>query len=132
MAEYINKETAIAKLTELEVTKPNATMADVKRVLADMPSAKVVPLHDIYGVIAGHSYYHGDRILSALTSITEGKEVNPVCPTDMMPVVYGQWIPFHSEAAGDIQYCSACEIGFGAKMAYCPHCGAIIDGVDNG
>lgn len=84
MTEYINKETAIVKLTELEVTKPNATMADVKRVLTDMSNAKVVSLHDIYGVIAGHSYYHGDRILSALTCITEGKEVNPVQPSDLV------------------------------------------------
>lgn len=36
----------------------------------------------------------------------------------------GRWMPFHSEAAGDIQYCSACEIGFDAKTDYCPHCGA--------
>lgn len=40
---------------------------------------------------------------------------------------HGRWIPFHSEAAGDIQYCSACEIGFAAKTDYCPHCGAKMD-----
>lgn len=87
MDEYIKRETAIAKLTELEVTEPNATMADAKRVLADMPCAEAVSLHDIYRVIAGHSYYHGDRILAALTCIAEGKEVNPVLPTDLVPVV---------------------------------------------
>lgn len=27
---------------------------------------------------------------------------------DVVPVVPGRWMPFHSEAAGDIQYCSAC------------------------
>lgn len=26
---------------------------------------------------------------------------------DAVPVVHAKWIPFHSEAAGDIQYCSA-------------------------
>lgn len=26
------------------------------------------------------------------------------------------------------QYCSACEIGFGAKTDYCPNCGAKMDG----
>lgn len=46
--EYNKRETAIAKLTELEVTEPNATMADAKRVLADMPCAEAVSLHDIY------------------------------------------------------------------------------------
>lgn len=50
---------------------------------------------------------------------------------DVAPVVHGRWMPFHSEAAGDIQYCSACEIGFDAKMAYCPHCGAKMD-IKNG
>ena len=47
---------------------------------------------------------------------------------DVAPVVHGRWVPFHSEAAGDIQYCSACEIGFDAKTDYCPHCGAKMDG----
>lgn len=50
---------------------------------------------------------------------------------DVAPVVHGRWVPFHSEAAGDIQYCSACEIGFDAKTDYCPHCGAKMDGGDN-
>ena len=82
MAEYIERSVAIANLTALEVTEPNVTMADAKRVLADIHAA------------------------------------------DVVPVVHSRWVPFHSEAAGDIQYCSACEIGFDAKMDYCPHCGA--------
>lgn len=56
-----------------------------------------------------------DEIIDALENIPAA---------DVAPVVHGRWIPFHSEAAGDIQYCSACEIGFGAKTDYCPHCGA--------
>ena len=55
---------------------------------------------------------------------------------DVVEVVHAKWIPFHSEAAGDIQYCSACDIGFDARMDYCPHCGARMDGwmedADNG
>nr|DAP66210.1 MAG TPA: nucleic-acid-binding protein [Caudoviricetes sp.] len=55
---------------------------------------------------------------------------------DAVPVVHAKWIPFHSEAAGDIQYCSACDSGFDARMDYCPHCGARMDGwmedADNG
>lgn len=97
MDECIKQETEITKLTTLEVIEPNATMVDAKRVLADMPSAKVVSLHDIYRVIAGHSYYHGDRILAALSCIAEGKEVNPIRPTDTVPVVYGQWEWFDEE-----------------------------------
>ena len=49
---------------------------------------------------------------------------------DVAPVVHGRWIPFHSKISGDIQYCSACEIGFVAKADYCPHCGAMMDGAD--
>lgn len=41
MAECIDRGTAIAKLTALEVAEPNATMADAKRVLADIPAADV-------------------------------------------------------------------------------------------
>lgn len=61
---------------------------------------------------------------------------NLVPAADVAEVVHAKWIPFHSEAAGDIQYCSACDIGFDARMDYCPHCGARMDGwvedADNG
>lgn len=39
--EYILRRIAIAKLTALEVTDPFATIADAKRVLADMDAADV-------------------------------------------------------------------------------------------
>ena len=55
--------------------------------LDEIPAVKAVSLHDIYRVIAGHSYYHGDRILAAFTCIAEGKEVNPIRPADVAPVV---------------------------------------------
>lgn len=128
MAEYIEKNVAIARLTRLEVTDANATMADAKRVLADMPCAEAVSLHDIYRVIAGHSYYHGDRILSALKCIVEGKEVNPVCPTDMAPVVHGRWI---YESNSHAWVCSQCGRGTNHNPEgvdlYCYHCGAKMD-----
>ena len=44
MAEYIDREAAIAKLTALEVIEPNATMVDAKRQLANMPAADVAPV----------------------------------------------------------------------------------------
>lgn len=44
MAKYIERETAIAKLTALEVTEPSATMIDAKRLLAEMPAADVAPV----------------------------------------------------------------------------------------
>lgn len=135
MTEYINKETAIVKLTALEVIEPNATMTDAKRVLADIPNVKVVSLHDIYRVIAGHNYYHGDHILAALTCIAEGKEVNPVRPTNLAPVVYGKWIvrfdgPYNRRRC----YCLHCGkhngvggIAQNQEKPYCPNCGAKMD-----
>lgn len=44
MAEYIERGTAIAKLTALEVSKPNATIVGAKRLLAEIPAADVVPV----------------------------------------------------------------------------------------
>lgn len=44
MAEYIDRGTAIAKLTALEVTEQNATMVDAKRVLVDIPGVDVAPV----------------------------------------------------------------------------------------
>lgn len=44
MAEYIKRSVAVARLTHLEVTEPNATMANARRVLADIPAADVAPV----------------------------------------------------------------------------------------
>nr|DAW34387.1 MAG TPA: DNA-directed RNA polymerase [Caudoviricetes sp.] len=44
MAEYIDRGTAIAKLTALDVIKPNATMVGAKRLLAEIPTADVAPV----------------------------------------------------------------------------------------
>ena len=64
------------------------------------------------------------------------RDISGLPAADVVEVVHAKWIPFHSEAAGDIQYCSACDIGFDARMDYCPHCGARMDGwmedADNG
>ena len=44
MAEYIERGTAIAKLTALEVTDSKVTLRNAKRLLADMPVADVAPV----------------------------------------------------------------------------------------
>ena len=57
MAEYIERGTAIAKLTALEVTEPSATMTDAKRLLADMPAADVAPVvHSRWAHIGGDEW----------------------------------------------------------------------------
>lgn len=152
MAEYIKREAAIAYIREQseecqkafeDLGGESGIYADAYNDLAEnfygIPAAKVVSLHDIYRVIAGHSYYHGDRILAALTCITEGKKVNPVRPSDVAPVVHGRWISW--EKAGnyvpspDRHECSVCHDaaqvlvnGFELLSDYCPNCGAKMDG----
>ena len=43
-----------------------------------------IHINDVYRLIAGHSNYHGDDLLSALTCIAEGKNVNkPIMPLDL-------------------------------------------------
>lgn len=75
--------------------------------------------------------------MTALTRLERAyAEIREMPAADVAEVVHAKWIPFHSEATGDIQYCSACDIGFDARMDYCPHCGARMDGwmedADNG
>lgn len=55
-------------------------------------------------------------------------KVSDAPAADVAPVRHGKWMPFHAEFAGDIQYCSICEIGFADRTSYCPHCGAVMDG----
>lgn len=44
MAEYIEKNVAIARLTALEICNPCATMTDAKRQIADTRPADVAPV----------------------------------------------------------------------------------------
>lgn len=44
MAEYIEKNVAIVRLTALEIGIPYATMTDAKRQIADIPAADVAPV----------------------------------------------------------------------------------------
>lgn len=143
MAEYIKREAAIAYIREQseewqkafeELGGESGISADAYNDLAEnfygIPAAKVVSLHDIYRVIAGHSYYHGDRILAALTCIAEGKKVNPVRPSDVAPVVHGRWMEHYRSgvtvAEGGVSSC--CDMWNDRRSNYCPNCGAKMDG----
>ena len=59
-------------------------------------------------------------------------KIKGISAADVAHVRHGRWLPFHSTAAGDIQYCSACEIGCTWKPNYCPNCGAKMDGGNDG
>lgn len=43
---------------------------------------------------------------------------------DVVEVKHGRWVSFKSEHAGDIWYCSACDVGCTWRPNYCPNCGA--------
>ena len=145
MAECIEREAAIAYIREQseecqkafeELGGESGIYADAYNDLAEdfygIPAAKAVSLHDIYRVIAGHSYYHGDGILAALTCIAEGKEVNPVRPADVAPVVHGRWMKRRNGGT----LCSRCghytqykgQVLDMSEAIACPWCGAMMDG----
>lgn len=77
---------------------------------------RFVFLSEIYRVIEGHSNYHGDNLLSALTCTAEGKKVNQVIPLEYMRP-HGKWIGIGYEgyADGNPVYdyweCSVCRNG---------------------
>lgn len=94
MAEYIERETAIAKLTALEVTEPSATMIDAKRLLAEMPAADVAPV------------VHGKWIFGVLEVL--GTPVRcSVCGWSAPIVDADMWLRYPGH-----HFCGAC----GAKM----------------
>lgn len=93
MSDLISRSALLEEIKrELERGRANDPFFDgtlfhytgIKAIIENQPTAydveKVVPLSEIFRVIAGHSDYHGDNILSALTCIAEGKEVKPIKP----------------------------------------------------
>lgn len=66
------------------------------------------------------------RITPSTKSVLK-KIIRSAPVADAAPVRYGKWVSFHSEVPADFWYCSACKIGFTARRAYCPDCGARMD-----
>lgn len=94
-----------------------------------LPTIEAVPLADIYRIIAGHSDYHGDNILAALTCIAEGKTVNPVKSLEAEPVRHGRWIERSDKDIISMTHpyvCNLCGRVEMMKEPYC-NCGAKMD-----
>lgn len=139
MAEYITKEDAIQifEWGEADVIEDYGDGCNfgfsrgiIKSAINAIPSAEAVSLHDIYRVIAGHSYYHGGSILAALSCIAEGKEVDSVRPADVAPVVHARWITRNDKGIISMTHpymCSRCWRVEMNKEPYC-NCGAKMDG----
>lgn len=84
---------------------------------------------DVESLVVGYSgHTPDDEFSKGVDFVLDLLDSKP--PADVRPVVRGRWIPFTSEAAGDIWYCSACEIGFSHHMDFCPHCGADMRGYE--
>ena len=91
-------------------------------------------LYDVYEYVKRNIIADGKPVDASLVKnimLRFEKALNAVPNADVAPVRHGRWLPFHSTAAGDIQYCSACEIGCTWKPNYCPNCGAKMDGGNN-
>jgi len=116
----------------------NECVDSIMRTIGFMPSVQpqgLVHIDDIYRLISGHSNYHGDNILAALTCLAEGEEVqNPITILSVQPEPKtGHWIKEETIYGwdGKSYQCSCCgrSIHLDTVMEdlddylYC-HCGA--------
>ena len=153
MNDYIERNKA---LNELCLNHRDVIYIDKQEAAARIraiPKEDVISINDIYRLIAGHSNYHGDSILSAFTCLVEGKEVKPIKPLDdMIKQKCGTWVTVDCYEAfgGDevtwcahgnpiaFHYCSNCkeqtwndEFGKEILSDFCPNCGADMRGISN-
>nr|DAQ52723.1 MAG TPA: hypothetical protein [Caudoviricetes sp.] len=77
MDEYIDRGTAIAKLTALDVSEPNATMVGAKRLLAEIPAADVAPVTHGEWIEDDYGY---NRCSACGWEWDEPESVTPYCP----------------------------------------------------
>lgn len=117
MAEYIERGTAIAKLTALEVAKPSATMADAKRLLADMPTSDVAPVVHGRWILEAHD----ERVNYRWNVTAECSE----CCDEQKEI----WAGFFPNVPPSIARDAALVSAESVKLSnYCPNCGAKMDG----
>ncbi len=88
----------------------------------------VVEIDKFASKIAGHSYYHGDKILTRLYCLKEGQKIEEsIEPADVVEVVHGEWISL--EPCIGLFECSLCGHKIiRAECNYCLNCGAKMDG----
>lgn len=99
----------------------------IEALSADRPK-NMIRIDDVYRLIAGHSNYHGDSILSAFTCLVEGKDVKPIAPLDeSADRPTGEWTDNHNGTFT----CDQCGCKH-SKSNYCPNCGAKMGGDSDG
>lgn len=110
----------------------------IKALSADRPK-NMIHIDDAYRLIAGHSDYHGDSILSAFTCLVEGKDVKSIAPLDeSADRRTGKWIRCKKQNKADLYNgnalyeCSNCgHTDLHAEtqeVPYCWYCGARMKG----
>lgn len=67
---------------------------------------------EVNDAVVGSKLLAKSQLVSAFGVAAERLREMAEADKDGRVAVLGRWVPFHSEAAGDIQHCSACEIGF--------------------
>jgi len=87
-----------------------------------------IHIDDVYRLIAGHSNYHGDNILSALTCIAEGKNVTKsITPLDEEKVIKTELIDINIYGY-KYKKCGNCKEEYLERYVhrwfFCPRCGA--------
>ena len=116
---------------------------------ADRPTGGMIHIDEVYRLIAGHSNYHGDSILSAFTCLVEGKDVKPIAPLDeSADRPTGKWILDPNGMDWNIPAWRCSECGFVANYIgvepnglggspliwagskFCPQCGVRITGYE--
>lgn len=139
--EYILRSIAIAKLTALEVTDPFATIADAKRVLADMDAADVASV--AHGKRGDNGIAGSMLVKCSVCDFDCGANSFSYCPNcgarmdggkDNAEVVHEKWL-LDRWPSWPHRECSRCKIMIPRTKEvpdqywqYCPNCGARMDG----
>ena len=92
----------------------------IRACIDSAPTVDAVLLNEVYRVIAGHSNYHGDNILAALTCIAEGKEVKPVQPLDAVEVVRCKDCKYYNQI-GKTMLCEWWDFSITKADDYCSY-----------
>ena len=107
---------------------------------ADKPKG-MIHIDEVYRLIAGHSNYHGDSILSAFTCLVEGKDVKPIAPlNESADRPKGKWLKSDGTPYGEepVESCWCSECGkwlvasdeYDVDNNFCPNCGAKMEAND--
>lgn len=83
MAEYIEKNVAIARLTALEIGNPCATMTDAKRQIADTRAADVAPVVHAWWIEDGSGIIICPKCNRGYNLITQFTHYCPNCGAKM-------------------------------------------------